>query len=131
MDERLILRGVYQLLQGCREVGIGHTVEGEQGIQADGIADLAFLGILLGDGLVGDLTTEIAVVAQHGTGHGGTEGWVHLTHEHRGLAEGFGHPLGKLRVLAGIFVIDPEVPGPGHGIVTAAEERTVGLCGKG
>ena len=88
--------GIDQGLEFLREVDVCHTVEGEECVEMDGVADLTFLGILLRNGLVGHVTTEITVVLEHRAGHGGTEGGIHLTHQHWCTTEGLGHPTGEL-----------------------------------
>ena len=96
-----------------------------------GIADLALLGILLRHQFVLDITPEVAIVLENGTGDGGTQRRIHLAHEYRRLTERFCHPFGKGRLLACILVVHPKVPRPGYGVIAASEERTVGLCSKG
>ena len=63
---------VDQVLDGIGEVDVGHGVECKQGVEPDGITDLAFLGILLGDNLIVDIAPEIAVVPENALGHGCT-----------------------------------------------------------
>ena len=110
LDETLLAGGVDQLVHGLRKIPVAHGIEGKQRVEMDGVTHLALLGILLRDGFVIHIPAEIAIVAEHTLCDGGTEGWVHLTHQYRGLAETLYHPLGKARLLTYIFIIYPEVP---------------------
>ena len=86
-DECLLTGGVDELLQRVGKADIGQRVDGKERIESDGITEFALLGILHGHRLVGHFTTEIAVVAKHRCGYRGTQGRIHLTHQHGGLTE--------------------------------------------
>ena len=131
LDEPFGAGGVDERLHGCGEVDVADGVEGVEGVELDGVAYLAFLGILLRYGFVGDVAAEETVVLQDGACYGGAECGIDLAHQHRGLAKRLHHPFGKARLLAGVLIVDPEVPGPGNGVVAASEEGAVGLCGEG
>ena len=72
LDEALVTGRVDQVLDGVWEVDVGHGVERKQGVEPDGITDLAFLWVLLGDDLIVDIAPEIAVVPENALGHGCT-----------------------------------------------------------
>ena len=131
LDERLAAGGIDEGLKGVGEVDVGHAVEGEEGVESDGIADLALLRVLLWHLLVGNLAAEVAIALENGLCDGSAQGRVHLTHQHGGTAEGLLHPTGELGVFVGVFVVDPQPPRPGGVVVTAAEEGSVGSHGQG
>ena len=130
-DKRFLASGVDEGLKGVGEVDISHAVEGKERVELHSILYLSLLRVLLWDDLIGDITAEVTVIAEHALGHRGTEGRIDLTHQHGGLAERLRHPLGELGVLLRILVIDPEMPRPGYGVITAAEEGAVGDGGEG
>ena len=71
---------------------------------------------------------QIAVLAEHRLGHGGTQGRVDLTHQHGGLAEGAVEPLLELTAGAVGIVVDPQAVLDGRAVVAAAEKGSVGGC---
>ena len=131
--ERLVLAdkgfagsGVDEVAGNVGVADIGDAVESEERVEMYVVGNLALLGILLLHDVVGDVGPEVAVIPEYRLGHRGTQGRVHLAHQHRRLAERLGHPAGELRVLPAVFVVYPQAPGEGHAVVAAAEEGTVG-----
>jgi len=94
----LFLCGVDELFHRRGKIDIADTIDKEERIEMDGVAQTAFLRIASSDGFVVDRTPEVTVIAQDVLGHSGVKGWVYLTHQYRGRAKRFGHPLGKTRV---------------------------------
>ena len=85
-------------------------IEREQGIEVNGIANLTLFRILLGHNIVVHIAAEIAIITEHALCHRCTEGRIDLTHQHGWLSKSFGHPFGKARGFAGVFVVYPKVP---------------------
>ena len=85
-------------------------IEREQGIEVNSIANLALLGILLGHDLIVHIPAEIAIITEHALCHRRTEGWIDLAHQHGWFSKGLGHPFGKARGFAGVFIVYPKVP---------------------
>ena len=115
------------MLHVGRKTHVGHTVEGIERVEGDSVGYLRLLRITPRNSLIGDVATEEAVVTQYRAGYGSTQGGVHLTHQHRRLAERLRHPTGKVAVLLRVLIIYPQVPRPGNAEITAAEKRTIRL----
>ena len=119
-----------QTVSMSRKSEIAHAVEHIESSRVNGVFNLRGLGILLGDGLITDLSVEIAVVAQYTTSHHGAQLWIDPRHQHRLFAERLGHPFGKTTILISILVPDADTKREGQAVVAASEQRTVGGCGQ-
>ena len=115
------------MLHVGRKTHVGHTLEGIERVEGDSVGYLRLLRISSRNSLIGDVAAEEAVVTQYRAGYGGTQGGVHLTHQHWRFAERLRHPTGKVAVLLRVLIIYPQVPRPRNAEITAAKKRAVRL----
>ena len=95
------------------------------------ISKFSFLWILLRHNIIINLTTEIAMIAQHRLCHRSTQSRIYPTHEHRRLTKGFVYPLAKCTISVVKGIPDPQTVREWCAIITASKESTIRGAGKG
>ena len=84
---RLILRRIYQRLHLWWEIHVTQGVNPKQRIECHRVAYLHLLRVALTLLLIRHLSVHVAVLTEYRLRHRGTQGRVHLTHQHWRLAE--------------------------------------------